>query len=41
VRGSQVYEAQVLHADGSYRDVVFHKATYGGNAGEPGAVSSA
>ena len=27
--GSQVYEAQVLRADGQYRDVVFHKAIYG------------
>jgi len=34
--GSQVYEAQVRHADGGYRDVIFHKATYG-NADEPGA----
>ncbi|WP_313951680.1 PAS domain S-box protein [Accumulibacter sp.] len=34
--GSQVYEAQVLHADGKYRDVVFHKAVYGA-LGEPAA----
>jgi diguanylate cyclase (GGDEF)-like protein/PAS domain S-box-containing protein len=34
-RGSQVYETKVRHADGSYRDVVFHKATYG-KQGEPG-----
>jgi diguanylate cyclase (GGDEF)-like protein/PAS domain S-box-containing protein len=27
--GSQVFEAQVLRADGQYRDVVFHKAIYG------------
>ncbi|EXI79034.1 MAG: Bacteriophytochrome cph2 [Candidatus Accumulibacter appositus] len=27
--GSQVYETQVLRADGEYRDVVFHKAIYG------------
>lgn len=27
--GSQVYESKVRHADGSYHDVVFHKATYG------------
>ncbi|HRI92528.1 MAG: PAS domain S-box protein [Candidatus Accumulibacter sp.] len=27
--GSQVYETQVLRADGNYRDVVFHKAIYG------------
>jgi diguanylate cyclase (GGDEF)-like protein/PAS domain S-box-containing protein len=33
--GSQVYESRVLHADGSYRDVVFHKATYG-RSGDPG-----
>ncbi len=33
--GSQVYEAIVRHADGGYRDVVFHKATYG-KPGEPG-----
>jgi diguanylate cyclase (GGDEF)-like protein/PAS domain S-box-containing protein len=29
--GSQVYETQVMRADGQYRDVVFHKATYGGS----------
>ncbi len=34
-RGSQVYESRVQHADGSYRDVVFHKATYG-RRGDPG-----
>ncbi len=34
--GSQVYEAKVLHADGAYREVIFHKATYG-NADEPGS----
>ncbi len=34
--GSQVHEAKVLHADGAWRDVVFHKATYG-NADEPGS----
>jgi diguanylate cyclase (GGDEF)-like protein/PAS domain S-box-containing protein len=27
--GSQVYEGQVLAADGQYREMVFHKATYG------------
>ncbi len=33
--GSQVYESRVLHAEGSYRDVIFHKATYG-RSGDPG-----
>ncbi|WP_186408160.1 PAS domain S-box protein [Candidatus Accumulibacter aalborgensis] len=33
--GSQVYEAKVRDAEGGYRDVVFHKATYG-EPGEPG-----
>ncbi|MCB1932479.1 MAG: PAS domain S-box protein [Candidatus Accumulibacter sp.] len=27
--GSQVYETQVLRADGIHRDVIFHKAVYG------------
>jgi len=34
--GSQVYEAKILHADGTCRDVIFHKATYG-DADEPGS----
>jgi diguanylate cyclase (GGDEF)-like protein/PAS domain S-box-containing protein len=34
--GSQVYEARVLDADGHYRDVIFHKATYG-KPGENGS----
>ncbi|EXI76109.1 MAG TPA: PAS domain S-box protein [Candidatus Accumulibacter phosphatis] len=34
--GSLVYEAKVRHADGSERDVIFHKATYG-KPDEPGS----
>ncbi|WP_295306962.1 PAS domain S-box protein [Accumulibacter sp.] len=33
--GSQVYEAKVAHADGTVRDAVVHRATYG-NPDEPG-----
>ncbi|HEY6461479.1 MAG TPA: PAS domain S-box protein, partial [Polyangiaceae bacterium] len=32
-RGTQIYEARVRYADGSYHDVVFHKATFDDAAG--------
>ena len=33
-RGTQIYEARVRYADGSYHDVVFHKATFADARGE-------
>ncbi len=32
-RGTQMYEARVRYADGSYHDVIFHKATFDGPDG--------
>ena len=39
--GTQTYESQVLHADGSLRDVVFHKAIFPDPAGEPDGIVGA
>ncbi|HEY1697096.1 MAG TPA: diguanylate cyclase [Polyangiaceae bacterium] len=33
-RGTQIYEARVRYADGSYHDVMFHKATFEDAAGQ-------
>ncbi len=39
--GTQSYESQVRHADGSLHDVVFHKAIFLGPAGEPDGIVGA
>ncbi|HNM64328.1 MAG TPA: PAS domain S-box protein [Accumulibacter sp.] len=36
--GSQVYESRVVDAEGNFRDVVFHKAAYGGPGESGGGV---
>ncbi len=36
--GRQTYEAQVKHADGSYKDVLFHKAVYPREDGSAGGI---
>ncbi|MDS4016156.1 MAG: PAS domain S-box protein [Candidatus Accumulibacter sp.] len=36
--GSLVYESRVVDAEGNFRDVIFHKATYGGPGDSGGGV---
>jgi len=37
-RGTQIYEARVRYADGTYHDVMFHKATFLDSYGELGGM---
>lgn len=39
--GTQIYEACVRYADGSYRDVVFHKSVFFDATGQPDGISGA